>query len=153
MPPRPKGEALTAIVLAVFRLNGRLLAAGDALVADLGIGSSQWQVLGALALAAEPLTAPQAAAAMGLTRQGVQKQLDLLAASGLVERRENPAHRRSPLHALSRRGERVYGAAMERQQAWIGALAGAMPTLAQLETAQAVLGAFERALAAEADAP
>ena len=47
----PGGEALTDLVLAVFRLNGRLLTAGDRLVSDLGLTSARWQVLGAIALA------------------------------------------------------------------------------------------------------
>ena len=50
----PGGEALTGLVLAVFRLNGQLLAAGDRLVADLGLTSARWQVLGAIALAPSP---------------------------------------------------------------------------------------------------
>jgi len=41
--------------------------------------------LGAIALAEEPQTAPQIAAAMGGTRQGVQKQLNLAVAEGLIE--------------------------------------------------------------------
>lgn len=46
-------ESLTRICLAVFRLNGALLDAGDE-----------------LALSDTPLTAPRIAQAMGLTRQG-----------------------------------------------------------------------------------
>ena len=43
-------RALTGLVIEVFRLNGDLLAAGDALVGDLGLTSARWQVLGAIAL-------------------------------------------------------------------------------------------------------
>ena len=50
----PGGEALTDLFLAVFRLNGRLLAAGDHLVSDLGLTSARWQVLGAIAHAPSP---------------------------------------------------------------------------------------------------
>src|SRR5262249_18513471 len=99
------GNVLTELILALFRANGRLLAEGDALVRPLGLSSARWQVLGALALAARPLTAPQVAAAMGLTRQGAQKQLDALLEEGLLERRDNPAHKRSPLFSLSAHGE------------------------------------------------
>ncbi|MDH3233798.1 MAG: MarR family transcriptional regulator, partial [Alphaproteobacteria bacterium] len=41
-------EAVTALILETFRLNGRLLAAGDRLVGDLGLTSARWQVLGAI---------------------------------------------------------------------------------------------------------
>jgi hypothetical protein len=47
---RPAGKAATALILEVFRFNGRLLAAGDKLVANLGLTSARWQVLGAIAL-------------------------------------------------------------------------------------------------------
>ena len=43
-------DALTQLILEVFRVNGGLLSAGDRLVADLGLTSARWQVLGAVAL-------------------------------------------------------------------------------------------------------
>jgi hypothetical protein len=55
-------------------VNGQLLAAGDRLVEDLNLTSARWQMLGAIALADSPHTAPQLAARMGVSRQGAQKQ-------------------------------------------------------------------------------
>ena len=101
-------EALTRAVLAVFRANGALLAWGDRFAAPEGLTSARWQMLGALALAGEPLSAPRIAEAMGVTRQGAQKQLDLLVEEGLVERRSNPGNARSPFHRLSRKGASTY---------------------------------------------
>ena len=47
------------------------------------------------ALDARPLTASQVARRMGLTRQSVQRVVDLLAAEGLISALEkNPDHRR-----------------------------------------------------------
>ena len=43
---------------------------------------------------------------MGITRQGVQKQLNLLRDEGLVMPVENPAHKRSPRYSLTDHGER-----------------------------------------------
>ncbi|MDR2992185.1 MAG: MarR family transcriptional regulator, partial [Burkholderiaceae bacterium] len=103
--------ALTALTLAVFRLNGALLQWGDLLVAPLGLTSARWQMLGAIALAGRSLTAPQVGAAMGVTRQGAQKQLNVLLKLDLVETLTNPAHKRSPLYALTARGRRLYGQA------------------------------------------
>ena len=68
-------DVVTEIILSVFRLNAQLLEQGDRLVKPLRLTSARWQVLGAIAMAGEPQTAPQIAAAMGVTRQGVQKQL------------------------------------------------------------------------------
>ena len=82
--------AVTQLTLTVFRLNGLLLHCGDRLVEPLGLTSARWQVLGAIALAGVPLTAPKIGEAMGVTRQGAQKQLNVLAEQGLVEARPNP---------------------------------------------------------------
>jgi len=49
-PPRhsPAGEALTHLIVDIFRLQGSLLAAGNELTRDLGLSSARWQVMGAL---------------------------------------------------------------------------------------------------------
>ena len=44
----PAGEALTNLMLDLFRLNSLLLASGDRLVAPLGLTSARWQILGAI---------------------------------------------------------------------------------------------------------
>ncbi len=36
------GQAVTGMILETFQLNGRLLAAGDQLVQDLGLSSARW---------------------------------------------------------------------------------------------------------------
>ena len=62
---------MTDLILDLFRLNGRLLAAGDRLVAGLGLTSARWQVLGAIALADRPQPVAWLARDMGVYRQGV----------------------------------------------------------------------------------
>ena len=42
------GDALTELILDLFRLNNRMLATGDRLVANLGLTSARWQVLGTI---------------------------------------------------------------------------------------------------------
>ena len=136
-----KATVLTEIMLAVFRVNGRLLEKGDQLVAPLGLSSARWQVLGAVALAGKPLTAPQVAEAMGVTRQGAQKQLNKLEADGFFEQRPNPRHERSPLYALTKQGSRAMAGAMALQDVWAGDLAaGVSKTDLQqtLQTLQAI---------------
>jgi DNA-binding MarR family transcriptional regulator len=131
-PPPPSRIApeladLTELTLTVFRLNGALLQWGDRLVGPLGLTSARWQMLGALALADAPLTAPQVGEAMGVTRQGAQKQLHALIALGLVEARPNPAHRRSPLHALTTRGKALYARAEALWTTRAAGLAASIP--------------------------
>jgi DNA-binding MarR family transcriptional regulator len=119
----PGGEALTGLVLAVFRLNGQLLAAGDRLVADLGLTSARWQVLGAIALAPSPQPVAWLARNMGLNRQGVQRLVNEMRDDGLVELRPNPHHRRAHLVVLTRHGQDAFAAATALQVPWANALA------------------------------
>lgn len=119
----PGGEALTDLVLAVFRLNGRLLAAGDHLVSDLGLSSARWQVLGAIALAPTPQPVAWLARSLGLNRQGVQRIVNEMRDDDLVELRPNPHHRRAHLVVLTKRGEAAYAAASRLQTPWANALA------------------------------
>lgn len=144
-PPAAAAEALTDVTLAVFRLNGMLLQWGDVLVEPLGLTSARWQMLGALSLAGRPLTAPQVGRAMGVTRQGAQKQLNLLLEQGLVEAHPNPAHRRSPLYTLTARGRQLYARADALWRARAADLAGRIP-YPQLQAAKKTLEAMLRTL-------
>lgn len=138
-------DVVTEIILSVFRLNAQLLEQGDRLVKPLSLTSARWQVLGAIAMAGEPQTAPQIAAAMGVTRQGVQKQLNLAVAEGLIDPHPNPRHQRSPLHALSARGRAAYSDAMALQSVWAKSLGQGL-SLAELQSAKQVLCALEHRL-------
>jgi DNA-binding MarR family transcriptional regulator len=112
----PEAEAITDLILEVFRLNGRLLAAGDALTRPFGQTSARWQVLGAIA--DEPRTVAAIARTMGLARQSVQRTVDVLERDGIVEFTDNPAHRRARLVRLSRRGRRILDRITEAQVDW-----------------------------------
>jgi DNA-binding MarR family transcriptional regulator len=118
---------ITELILEVFRLNGRLLAAGDALVRDLGLTSARWQVLGAVAMSPVLLPVAHIARNMGLSRQGVQRVVDELEARGLVRFEQNPHHRRAKLVVLTERGRVLYTATIERQEPWAAALADGLP--------------------------
>src|ERR687892_2441713 len=126
MPKRPRttaGNAATDVVLETFRANGLLLTAGDRLAAEDGLTSARWQVLGAVVLAGRPLTVPQIARRMGLTRQSVQASVNRLLSEGLVEADANPDHRRSPLIRPTELGAGKYGRLQRRQVRWINELA------------------------------
>ena len=98
-------RALTGLVIEVFRLNGDLLEAGDALVEDLGLTSARWQVLGAIALSPMPISVAHIARNMGLTRQAVQRSVDEMRADGFVRFDANPHHRRAMLVTMTEQGE------------------------------------------------
>lgn len=85
------------LTLAIFKLSGQMLAAGERLAAPAGITVAWWQVLGAVLR--QPLTAAGIARQMGITRQAVQRIANRLVAEGLLQASPNPAHKRSPLLA------------------------------------------------------
>lgn len=95
------------LIIEVFAANGNLIETGNRLSQPLGITSALWQVLGALGFAEEPLSVPQIARRMGLTRQSVQRNVDLLIERGLVVREPNPRHRRSVLMTLTEEGRAI----------------------------------------------
>src|ERR1700754_4233675 len=111
----PAGQALTDLILSVFRLNGRLLVAGDRLVAGLDLTSARWQVLGAIALAEQPQPVAWLARNMGLNRQGVQRIVNDMRDDGLLEIEPNPHHRRAHLVVLTRQGKAAFEAATKLQ--------------------------------------
>lgn len=122
----PEGDAATDIVLATFRIGGLLLTVGSRLAAQEGITAARGQVLGAVALAGRPLTVPQIARRMGLTRQAVQASVNRLLDDAMVETSENPDHRRSPLVRLTELGSQKYAAVDRRQIRWINELSAGM---------------------------
>ena len=118
------GEVLTELILQTFRVYGDLLAEGDQIAGEYGQSSSRWQVLGAIDASAE--TVPGIARTMGLTRQSVQRTVDLLEADGLIRYRDNPAHRRSRFVEMTTQGRKVYEAITAVQMDWVNVLARRM---------------------------
>jgi DNA-binding MarR family transcriptional regulator len=141
----PTGEAATELILSAFRANGLLLDAGDLLSADEGLTSARWQVLGAIALTERPLTVPQIARRMGLTRQSVHATVNRLVRDGFLELGPNADHRRSPIVGLTEQGSAKYEALDARQVAWINRLARGIAR-SDIETAVRVLDELSRRL-------
>ncbi len=139
---------MTELILETFRLNGRLLAAGDALVRDLGLTSARWQVLGAVAMSPVPLPVSHIARNMGLSRQNVQRLANELEAQRIVRFAPNPHHRRAKLVLLTEQGRALYEAASARQKPWAGALADGLPA-ETIEAAAELLRAVRCRLEAE----
>jgi DNA-binding MarR family transcriptional regulator len=118
----PLGEALTDLILDLFRLNSLLLTAGDRLVARLGLTSARWQVLGATVAAERPQPVAWLARDMGANRQNVQRIINDLHKEGLVAFEANPHHRRAQLVVLTDRGKQAFAAAMRLQTPWLNRL-------------------------------
>src|ERR1700760_4755081 len=118
----PVADALTDLIIDVFRLNGLLVTAGDRMVAQLGLTSTRWQVLGAIVSAERAQPVAWLARDLGGNRQNVQRIINDLHKEGLVSFEVNPHHRRAQLVVLTENGRRAFEAAMELQAPWINDL-------------------------------
>ncbi|MFT4181942.1 MAG: MarR family transcriptional regulator [Rhizobium sp.] len=143
--------ALTALFLDLFRLNNRVLASGDRLVAGLGLTSARWQVLGSILAAQRPQPVAWLARDMGANRQNVQRIVNDLEKEGLVSFRPNPHHRRAQLVVLSSRGQEIFDAAMRLQAPWANDLSEGLQ-LEDIETMRRVMAALRGKLEGHGDA-
>ena len=84
------------------------------------------------------MTVPKIAKLKSVTRQHIQLLADALCAAGLAAVRENPAHRRSSLIALTEKGKRAFAKMQARETPVIEALADDFD-VQELERATSVL--------------
>jgi DNA-binding MarR family transcriptional regulator len=116
----PEGEAVSQLSVLVFRLNGVLAAAGDALAQPMGQTSARWRVLAAVEHT--PMTVAQIARAWSFARQSVQRVADLLEHDGLVTYEANPEHRRASLVRLTPQGLSTLRRIQAAQHEWADTL-------------------------------
>ena len=141
----PAGDALTDLVLDLFRMTSLLVTAGDRLVAALGLTSARWQVLGAMVAAQRPQPVAWLARDMGANRQNVQRIINDLQRDGLVAFAANPHHRRAQLVVLTDKGRRTFEAAMELQAPWINRISEGLP-VKDIQTVHRVIAALRKRL-------
>jgi DNA-binding MarR family transcriptional regulator len=142
-----EGEALSRLVVQVFRLDGALTAAGDALAQPAGQTSARWRVLAAIEQ--QPLTVAQIARAWSLARQSVQRIADALERDGLLVYENNPGDRRSKLATLTPAGLKALARIQAAQREWANAVGGRVGAT-DLEAANDILGRVLSALADQA---
>jgi DNA-binding MarR family transcriptional regulator len=144
------GSALTEVILASFRLNGRLMEAAQSMAAKGGLTAAWWQVIGGVL--DEPRPVADVARRMGMTRQGVQRIADLLVDRALAEYRPNPAHRRAKLLACTEAGYWAVRRISLAQHPWanrIGAAVGTDDLNAARATMEQLIAVLESDEAAE----
>jgi DNA-binding MarR family transcriptional regulator len=146
----PAGRAVTNVVLELFRLNNRMLNAGDRLVANLGLTSARWQVLGTIVATERAQPVSWLARDMGGNRQNLQRIVNDLAAEGLVAFEPNPHHRRAQLVVLTDKGRETYSAAMNVQTPWINRLADGLRVV-DIETTREVISTLRERLEADGE--
>jgi DNA-binding MarR family transcriptional regulator len=130
------GDALSELVVNVFRLDGMLTDVGDALAEPAGQTTARWRVLAAVEH--RPLSVAQIARAWGFARQSVQRVADVLERDGLVSYEENPAHRRAQLVVLTPQGRSALRRIQAAQREWANATSERIGT-DELRTANRIL--------------
>lgn len=111
----PEAANLYALIRSLRLGFNRLKALADDMHGDLGVTASMRAVMEAIATeGARPV--PDIARSRGVSRQHIQVNVDALLNAGLATQRGNPAHKRSPIIALSAKGKRTF-ATMRRREA------------------------------------
>ena len=142
---------MSDLILDLFSLNNRMVAAGDRLVAGLGLTSARWQILGTVVAADRPQPVAWLARDLGAHRQNVQRIVNDLAKEGLVAFEPNPHHRRAPLVVLTQKGQRTFEAAMRLQAPWVNDLSDGL-RVEDIETTHRVMTALRRKLEGDRNA-
>ncbi|KAA0924959.1 MULTISPECIES: helix-turn-helix domain-containing protein [unclassified Rhodococcus (in: high G+C Gram-positive bacteria)] len=140
----PEGDALTALVLPVFELNGEFLAAAQDITEPTGLTPAWWQVLGATL--DEPLSVADIArrVGLGLARQSVQRTANLLVDKGWAVYVDNPNHKRAKLLEPTAKGRDTVAELRDAQHAWsdaVGAAVGESELKAFAATLEKILSA------------
>jgi len=115
----PAGEALTSLILQLFRVNSLIFTAGDRLAAHLGLTGARWQILGAIVRAGQPQSVAWHARDLGMSRQNVQRIVNDLRGLDFTTFATNPQHRRAQLVLVTDKGREAYEAAMALQAPWV----------------------------------
>ena len=130
-------EDLYAVIRLVRPLYKALEAAVERELAPTGIGVTQRAVLEWLLLEG-PLTVPAIGRRMIAPRQFIQKIANELLDGGLIERRENQAHKRSVLLALTADGRTAITRILAREAEIMKPIAGELAP-DDLATARSVM--------------
>lgn len=129
-------NAATDLVLLIFRLNGSLVMAGDRFLADIGLSTARWQVLGAVAMAPRPQPFAEIARTMGLSRQSVRRTAMELVHDGLLALKPNAQDRRAQLVVLTEAGAVAHRAALAQQTPWVERFVEGIPLERLLQAAE-----------------
>jgi DNA-binding MarR family transcriptional regulator len=143
-------DALTDLILTLFRVNNLTLTWGDKLVAPFGLTSARWQVLGAIVFAKRPQPVAWLARDLGANRQNIQRIVNDLHKEGLVVFEPNPHHRRAQLVVLTEKGQQAYQAAIDAYNPKADLLAEGL-SLSDMQTAHCVLVEIRKKLEGDAD--
>ena len=139
-----KADKMVTLTRAVRSAFNRLKALGDDLHGDLGITTAMRAVMETLSEEG-PKTVPQIAKSKAVSRQHIQLLADALCEAGLAVVKDNPAHRRSSLLALSEKGKRAFATMRAREASVVNEIAGDFD-MRELDSAADVLSRLSAAI-------
>jgi DNA-binding MarR family transcriptional regulator len=117
-------DEMALLVADVLEAAGALRRFGERTAPSVGLTQARWQVLSVVS--EDPVTVPQAARRLGVSRQNVQRVANDLVALGHSVYVHNPDHRSSPLLTLTPRGHEVLAEVTARASALHRALFAAL---------------------------
>lgn len=137
-------SSLEGLIDETVALFHRLRAVAAAVHGEGELSAARRGVLTSL-VKLGPQTVPQMAAVRPVSRQHIQTIVDSLAADGLVETIDNPAHKRSVLVRLTARGRTAVRDIARRESALLTSLDVGV-SAAEIDRATAVLNKFRTRL-------
>ncbi len=143
----PKAQKLYAVIARIRTSFNRLKNIADEMHRDIGVSASMRAVMEFLAEDG-PHTVPDIARPKGVSRQHIQVNMDELFSCGFVKRLQNPAHKRSPLYALTQKGKNTFAAIRKREIKVLERLAEELP-LETLKAAELALTTLNHSLIKE----
>ena len=118
-----KPEQIYELVWSTRRLFQQLRATSDELLEGTGINASQRAVLEFLNQN-QPQTVSNMAREKTVSRQHIQTVVNDLLSLELVQSKENPAHKRSPLISMTEKGKKLFKKITQREIKVLDAMAG-----------------------------
>jgi len=137
-------ENLYALIIEIRANFQRLRAFADDMHADLSITASMRAVMESVFDQGRQ-SVPEIARRKGVSRQHIQVNVDALCDRGLVELRANPAHKRSSLVVLTRKGRAAFESIRAREALALEKLADGLPEQ-EVESALKLLRALRQRL-------
>lgn len=93
---------------SLIKIHLSLITTCNTLIVDQGISFARWQLIWLISFKKVAMTVPDMATCLGISRQGIQKQIDFLLNERIIYQLNNPAKKRSPQYMLSPKGQLLH---------------------------------------------
>lgn len=105
--PQVLVDELTAMISECFLVHGRLVNIFSTIKDSVDLTGTEALTLFAVINSGKPVTVPQIGRSLGHARQVIQRAANVLVERGLLETRDNPAHKRAAFLVATEAGRKV----------------------------------------------